>query len=197
MHIGNYERPHGCGVGSPEVLVAPNVVDRLGVPIVDYDGLHQFMTDDLGVPYGDSTTIKLFGRVEDSGFLGFHLLYTRTVHINAPASEKRFCTSGGVMRVLAHEGRHRSDSTNRKLVTAAEMAGGLASYKLGYDFAEAIPLLSPVAILVGLKSGGTYYRHIAPEEKRARIQEMHPSTLEHRNDITFPLSPRTRLDNIT
>lgn len=192
MHIRNYEIPDGRTQGQPEVLVAKNVVDRLGMPEVDYDSLHQFMTDELGVPYDDPTNIKLYGRGKNSSLLGFHVPYTRTVHVNAPATEHRFMTTGGTMRVVAHEGRHRADSTNRKLVTAAELAGRWTSYKVGFEVTEAIPYLAPLAVFGALKTRGLYYRHVAPEEKRARKQEVDPSTLAHEGDILFPNSLRTQ-----
>jgi hypothetical protein len=193
MHVRNYEIPDGRGQGQPEVLVAGNVVDRLGMPEVDYDSLHQFMTDELGVPYDSVTTVKLFGRWKESGLLGFHVPYTRTIHVNAPASEYLFADTGGTMRVIAHEGRHRSDSTNRRMLTAAEIAGRWASYKFGYEVTEAIPYMAPLAVFGALKTRGLYYRHVAPEEKRARKQELLGSTIDHERDILFPGSMRTRI----
>ncbi len=193
MHVRNYEIPDGRAHGQPEVLVAGNVVDKIGMPEVDYDSLHQFMTDELGVPYDSVTTVKLYGRWKESGILGFHVPYTRTIHVNAPASEHLFADTGGTMRVIAHEGRHRSDSTNRRMLTAAEIAGRWASYKVGYEITEAIPYLAPVAVFGALKTRGLYYRHVAPEEKRARKQERMSSTLAHETDILFPGSLRASL----
>lgn len=94
------------------------------------------------------------------------------------------------MRVVAHEDRHRSDSTNRKLLTAAEAIGRWASFKAGYELAELIPMLAPCATLFGLGTRDFYYRYMAPEEGRAMAEELRLPTFSHRNDITFPLSRR-------
>lgn len=190
MNIRNYEVPEGRTYGQPEVLVAKSTVEKLGMPEVNYDSLHQFMTDDLGIPYEDKTSIRLYGRSNMMGLLGFHVPYTRTIHVNAVGSESVYVTTGGTMRVVAHEGRHRSDSTNRKLVTAAELAGRWASLKLGIEVVEAIPHMAPLALYGGIKTHGLYYRHIAPEEKRARKQEIDDSTMKHANDILFPFTYR-------
>lgn len=97
MHIRNYEIPDGRSKGEPEVLVTRSVIDRLGLPDVNYTGLHQFFTDDLGVPYGEPTTIKLFGGFSGLGLHlgGFHFPYTRTIHVNAPFAESMFPFAGG------------------------------------------------------------------------------------------------------
>lgn len=189
MHIRNYEKPDGWQPGHPEVLVAPKPIEKLGLPVVDYDSLHQFLTDDLEIPYDEKTNIRLFGRHDHSGFLGFYVPYTNTIHINAPGAEYRFPFVGGTMRVLAHEARHRSDSTNRKALTAVEVGARWASYKLGYEAANFIPFLSPLALLGGIQARKTYYK-FEPAEKRARKEELKQSTLDHQSDIIFPRSER-------
>jgi hypothetical protein len=198
MHIRNYERPEGWSKGHPEVLVAPPTAERLGMPLVDYDSLHQFLTDDIGVPYDAKTSIRLYGRDYDSRLLGFHAPYTRTVHVNSVASEERYRNEGGTMRVLAHEAMHRADSTNRKLLTAVEIGARAASFKIGYEVVETAasaitstaPYISTLALYGGLKTRRIYYKH-EPAEKRARSREEEPATLSHQTDILFPRSSRT------
>jgi len=192
MHLRNYERPEGYTGHGPEVLVAKPVVDKLGMPVVDHESLHQFLTDDLQIPYDQSTHIKLFGRSRNSSLLGFHVPYTHSIHVQANSSEARYLDTGGTMRVLAHEARHRSDSTNRKSLTAVEVGARWASYKAGFEVVHALPYISSLAILGGLKARSIWYKH-EPAEKRARAQEEDPSTSDHSQDILFPNSPRTAM----
>lgn len=192
MHIRNYERPDGWNSGQPEVLVAPNVISHLEMPVVNYESLHQFLVDDLGIPYDERTTVKLYGNRVNSPFLGFHQTFTKTIHINAIASEYSFHDTGGTMRILAHEARHRADSTNRKALTLGETAVRLGSYRLGYEIIEAIPYLSAFAVLGGIKARSIYYKY-EPAEKRARAEEEKQSTQDHELDIIFPKSLRTPL----
>src|SRR4051812_9848996 len=124
----DYEIPDGWSTGLPEVLVTHSVINKIGMPEVNYDSLHQFLTDDLGVPYGDPTTIKLTRiRGPVGGRVGFHTPFTRTFHVNAPLAEEVYAGSGGTMRVVAHEGRHRSDTTNRKFMSVSEAVLRLTS----------------------------------------------------------------------
>lgn len=182
----------GWSKGQPNVLVTGPVIERLGMPYVNYDSLHQFLTDDLGIPYDQKTDIKLFGRSGNSPLGGFHVPYTRTIHVNAPLAEKEYVYSGGTMRILAHEARHLSDSTNRRALTAVEVLARWASYKAGYEFVAAMPYISGLAIYGGFKARSIYYKH-EPAEKRARAEEVKPSTVDHSNDILFPDS--IRLEN--
>ena len=183
-HIRNYEKPDGWSKGQPEVLVAKNVIKKLGVPVVNYDTLHHFITD-VGVPYDDKTTIKLFGRSGNSMVGGWHLPYTRTVHVNAVVAEKRHPFDGGTMRFLAHELRHRSDSTNRKAFTAVEFAARLAVFKTGYEASELMPILSGVP-LIGAFAAREAWCLVEPSEMRANAEEKLLATSSHINDILFP-----------
>ncbi len=188
-HIRNYEKPDGWSKGQPEVLVAKNVIKKLGEPVVNYDSLHQFITDDIDVPYDDKTFIKLYGRSSVSMLGGFHFPYTRTVHVNAITSERLHAHDGGTMRIVAHELRHRADSTNRKAVTAVEIAARWASYKAGLEVAEFIPLLSAAPIIGAIAARHTWYA-VEPPEKRARMQERELTTSPHQADIIFPNTVR-------
>lgn len=189
-HIRNYERPDGWSNGQPEVLVAKNVVKKLGEPVVDYDSLHQFLTDDIGLPYDSKTFIKLYGRNENSPIGGFHYPYTRTVHVNSLTAEKQYTLGGGTMRIVAHELRHRGDSTNHKVVTALEIAARWASYKAGLEVSGFIPVLDTVPIIGAIATRQAWYT-IEPPEKRARKQEKELANSPHQADILFPNSLRT------
>ena len=191
-NIRNYEKPEGWSKGQPEVLVAKNVVKKLGMPVVNYDSLHQFVTDDIGVPYYDKTFIKLYGQSKYSMVGGFHYPYTRTVHVNAITSENMYPYYGGTMRILAHELRHRADSTNRKAVTAVEVAARYASYKAGLEVATFVPLLSSAPIIGAIATRQTWYA-VEPPEKRARKQENELETSPHQADILFPDTMRATL----
>lgn len=192
MRLRDYERPEGWVPGSPEVLVAPKPIEQLGMPEVNYDSLHQFFTDNLEIPYDQKTSVRLYGRTPNSPLLGFHVPYTRTIHVNAPAAENRYAGSGGTMRVVAHEARHRSDSTNRKALTAVEVGARYASFKLGYEIVHALPYVWPLAFYGGFKARQIWYKH-EPAEKRARAEEA-PATWDHRGDILFPISARAIME---
>lgn len=184
-HIRNYERPDGWSSGHPEVLVAKNVIKKLGDPVVNYDSLHEYLTDDIGLPYDSRTFIKLFGRSGHSPLGGFHYPYTRSVYVNAVTAENLYALRGGTMRVVAHELRHRCDSTNRKAVTAMELAARWASYKAGLEVSNFIPLLSAVPAIGAVATRSAWYI-LEPPEKRARNQERELIESPHQADILFP-----------
>lgn len=124
---------------------------------------------------------------------GWHYPYTRTVHVNALTSEKMHTHGGGgVMRILAHELRHRADSTNRKAVTAVEIAARWASYKAGFEVSELLPLLTAAPLLGGVATRQFYY-NFEPAEKRARIAEEQIETSPHQTDIVFPDTARAQI----
>jgi hypothetical protein len=191
-HIRNYEKPDGWSKGQPEVLVAKNVVKKLGEPAVNYESLHQFITDDIGVPYDDKTVIKLYGRAKYSMVHGYTFPYTRTVHVNPIAAEEIHAHRGGTMRTVAHELRHRGDGTNRKMVTAVETAARLATYRVGYDVAQYLPILAGAPLLGAFATKQAWYA-IEPPEIRARKQERAIETSPHQTDILFPRTQRAML----
>jgi hypothetical protein len=190
MHLRNYEKPEGWSKGDPEVLVTQFAARKLGMPAVNYDSLHQLLTDDLGTPYDERTTIKLYGAVKRSPVLGFHAPYTKTVHVNAVAAEERFRHQGGTMRVVGHEGRHRADSSNAKVRTAIEIAARWISYKAGFEVAHHLPLLESAPGVAAFMSRMAYYE-VEPPEIRARRAEKSRAVREHEQDILFPKSDRT------
>jgi hypothetical protein len=196
MYVRNYEKPEGWTKGDPEVLVTSFAASRLGVPVVNYDSLHQFLTDDLGISYDEKTTIKLYGAFKRSRMLGFHIPYTRTIHANAVAAEERFIHQGGTMRIVAHEGTHRTDSSNTKVRTAIEMGARLAIFKAGYDLAPHLPLLEASPGIAAIMSRLAYYA-VEPPEIRARRMEKSQATIEHEQDILFPQSDRTAFLRLT
>lgn len=191
-HIRNYERPEGWSKGQPEVLVTKNVVKKLGEPVVNYGGLHRFLTDDIGLPYNSRTYIKLYGRSSNATLGGYHCPYTRTVYVNPLFAEKHHALSGGTMRILAHELRHRGDSANRKAVTAIEIGARFASFKVGLEVAELLPVLSTAPIIGALVTRQAWYV-VEPPEKRARKQERELATSTHQTDILFPNTIRAAL----
>lgn len=196
MYIRNYEKPEGWTKGDPEVLVTSSAASELGVPVVNYDSLHQFLTDDIGIAYNERTTIKLYGFFDRSRILGFHAPYTRTIHANAVASEERFIYEGGTMRVVAHEANHRADSSNARVRTAIEIAARWASYKGGLELAHHLPLLEASPAITAIMTRLAYYE-VEPPEKRAKRMERSQATLEHEQDILFPKSDRTAFLRLT
>jgi hypothetical protein len=196
MHFKNYERPKGWTKGAPEVLVSGFAAWKLGEPLVDYDSLHQFLTDDLGIPYEQKTAIKLYGAFPKSRALGFHIPYTRTIHVNAIAAEHRFSREGGTMRIIAHEARHRSDSTNKRLLTAAEIIPRWVSYKAGFELSQHLPLLDAAPVIGAFAARRTYYE-LEPAEKRAMFAEKSAAAIAHEQDILFPRSDRTAFLELT
>ncbi len=190
MHIRNYEIPDGRSKGQPELLVSRHVIEKMGMPAVNYDGLHQFLTDDLEIPQDRRTYIKLYGRFSDSIIGGYHVPYSRTVHVNPLMAEQNYPHKGGTMNVLSHELRHRSDSTNRKAMTAVDIAARWASYKIGLEVSDYVPLLKVVPTLGAVVTRQIWYVH-EPAEKRARAQQRKLEDSPHQYDILFPRSART------
>lgn len=193
MHLRNYERPEGWSKGLPEVLVTKRVVEKMGVPVVNYESLHQLMTDELDLPHGDKTSIRLYGRTEHTMIGGFHVPYTRTVHVNALVAEKAGGpVHGGMMRTLVHELRHRSDSRNRRVLTGVEIAARYVSLKAGIEAAEHLPFFHAHPAMAALGTRLGWYA-IEPAEKRARKQETRLSMSPHRADILFPDTERATM----
>lgn len=196
MHIRNWEKPDGWTQGQPEVLVAPFTSYLLGEPVVNYDSLHQYLTDDLGIPYDEKTTIKLFGGFEKSPLGGFHIPYTHTIHVNAVVAEHHHVHDGGTMRIVAHEANHRADSSQAKTRTAIEVAARWASYKVGFEVSELLPVLTHAPEVAALLSRLIYYE-VEPPEIRARRAEKSNALIEHEKDILFPKADRTTFLHLT
>lgn len=190
QHLRNYERPEGWSKGQPEVLVANNVIKKLGEPAVNYEGLHEYLTDNLGLPYKDKTFIKLYGRARHSILGGYHVPFTRSLHVNAVTAENLYGHSGGTMALVAHEAKHRVDSRNHRVKTAAEVAARWASYKVGLDLAPHLPELSHAPIVGGILARQLYYK-FEPPEIRARKEQRDIGGTEHETDILFPRASRT------
>ncbi len=196
MHIRNWDKPDGWTRGAPEVLVAPLALHVLGEPAVNYESLHKYLTDDLGIPYGERTTIKLFGGFDRSALGGFHIPFTRTLHVNAVSAEHRHVHDGGTMRIVAHEAKHRADSSQAKMRTAIELAARWASYKIGYEVSSLLPVLDQSPEVAALIGRFLYYE-VEPPEIRARRAEKSDALIDHEQDILFPKSDRATFLHLT
>ena len=190
-HLRNYEKPEGWSKGQPEVLVIKKVIEKLGEPVVNYDGLHQYLTDDFDIPYDSKTFIKLYGRYKYSILGGFHYPYTQAIYVNPIAAEYALEKQGGTMNVLAHELRHRSESINRKVLVAAESVLRWASYEAGFEITQHnhIPALPLSAVAGGVLARKVYYG-IEPAEIRARKEAKRLVSSPHQADILFPNTNR-------
>lgn len=193
MHFRDYERPDGWSSGYPEVLVRDSVAKKLGMPVVDYESLGKFLCDDVGVSSDQRTTIKLYGRTAIAVPVGFHVPYTRTVHVNALAAEELYGQSGGTMHVLAHEAKHRADTASHKTRTGLELAARTAAFAVPYNvIAEAPGINNPWISFFGALAARIYYnRSVDPLEKRAYRMGDDPSVRKHEADIVFPHAGRT------
>ncbi len=196
MLLRHYEIPDGRSSGQPEVLVADTVVSKLGMPSVNYDGLHEYLTDDLGIPYDSPTRIKLYGKHNNSETRGYRVPYTDTFHVDAVTAEAQFPRTGGVMRVIAYEGRRRADSETHRLLSTSSAAGGVLAYTVPFGLVNELTTL-PKFFVVGVATSSAlglrsrFERHISPVGRRALRQQEDPSTLAHEGDIIFPKSLRT------
>ena len=190
MRYPFYEKADGWSKGQPEVLVAQPVINRMGMPLVDHESLHEYLTDELGVPYKTKTKIDLYGRRKDAMIGGLNVPYTRSVHVHAVTAEHELTLIGGTMNVLAHELQHRADSRNTRVRTAAEIGARILSFKIGYEAAELVPLLSAAPLLGAYAARMTYYT-FEPAEIRARRTANQIMNTPHHTDILFPDSPRT------
>ena len=192
----NYEIPDGRSPGSnqPEIAVAHKTIDALGMPAVNYDGLHQLLTE-TGIPYDEKTKILLTGKGEFGAYYGLHLSVPGSFRINAPTSERKFYSSGGVVRVIAHEASHRADTfQNSRIRKSAEFLGTVAAFGLGFAAGTTAEVSGPATeIGLSIAAYGFYYSKLAPEEKRAQSHETPDSILPHETDILFPKSYRTQV----
>lgn len=193
MRFRSYQKPDGWSKGQPEVLVADHVAERMGLPLVNYDSLDGFFRAHLKAPAGTRSVVDLYGRCANSRQLGLYLPFTPTLHVNALASEKQHYTTGGVMRVIAHEGLHRAEAAHMKLRVAAECAAGWAVRAMAFHVGKELPLPVPLAVGIGAATVAHLinYQLFAPAEKRACEMELRPSVQGHALDIVFPNSPRT------
>ncbi len=198
-----YEKPDGWAKGLPEVLVADTTIDRLGMPVVDYDSVHKLLTDNIGIPYKSRSIARLYGKRGDespkrSRAIGRYLPLTKSMRVNAVVAELHpdFQITGGTIRILAHEARHKSDHMRHKgfnvpnLLTAAQISVGAGEYfgvvrQLPQQY-QAIGVAGMFATLAALKRV-TYPITEAP----ALAEEVKQSTIDHETDILFPESPRS------
>ncbi len=92
------------------------------MPLVDYEELHRYFTDEFDMPYDSKTNVVFYSTPKKSvGIAGFHMPFTRGAFVDAPRSERVLSRHGGAMRVLGHEMKHRADSHRTKLRTAGEI----------------------------------------------------------------------------
>ncbi len=183
-----YERPEGYEPGHPEVFVRHRVINKLGMPEVNYDGLAELLHNDIGVPTDINPKIKLYsdGLPKVASWVvsleGFHLPYTKTIHvdpINAEASRH----AGGTMGLLAHEAQHLADSHTHKVRSAGDIALRLAAAKVGLEFGKLTGIPEFPAALLG-RFG---YYIFEPAEKRARRTQKADFVRRHGRDIKFPV----------
>jgi hypothetical protein len=189
-----YERPEGYSDSSPIVYVRKNVVKDIGMPNVNYDGLEELFHKDLGVPTNRKPKAKLYGgslgkrawrmlcgeTVSPDHVLGFHTVYTDTIHVNASATERG---ANSTMSVFVHEAQHLADSKNFPLARAIEMGLGAAVLKAGVEVADASNFVPE--IFGAIIARQIWYMN-QPAERRARAAQNSAIYFEHRNDIAFP-----------
>jgi hypothetical protein len=205
MSLSNYEMASGRTYGQPEVLVSPDASAKLGMPVVDHDSLHRYFTNVLKIPYQNPTRVLLESDTEmPSDVLGWYRPFTNKIHINAVTSETDYTFGGGVMRVIAHEGRHLADHRNNKTLVLKEL--GMKAFTSAAPFAATTVTVTaemslPVSAIAGGASvivGGVASRRYSGKhsmlEKRAQEEESQFAGLHsgHQTDILFPLSERSR-----
>lgn len=191
-----YERAEGWTPRSPEVLVAESTADLLGMPVVDYDSLHKFFTDVVGIPHDQKVATKLYGRRGDEDrkllFGGSHVPHAKTLRVNAVIAERNPTTSrtGGTMRWVAHEAKHMANNRHRhgmnttNLVTAAKLATVSGEIYAAHQLPGNYTLLGSLGVLASVVP----IRRLADRviEAPSREEEIKPTTLEHQTDILFP-----------
>ncbi len=198
-----YERPGDFTPEDPLVLVRKNVIRDLGMPEVNYEGIHTLLHEDMGIPEKSNPRIKLFGGSlpkravrqltaeqvsPDMGALGFHVPYTRTIHVNASAAERG---AKPTMKVLVHEARHMKDSQNHRLLTAADIAARLVIMKTAAEVADLTDITSEGLAAVVARLG---WYHFEPCEARANEAMNSELYYNHAQDIVFPERSRDRWD---
>jgi hypothetical protein len=193
MLFHGFEKPDGWSDGQPEILVDEWTKDILGMPIVNYDGVHQMLTDDVGIPYDHKTKIKL----HDTGRnpYGYFRPATGVIHVNAVANESYDVSSMGT---IAFEGRQLFDHLDRSrdfgrsilwsgaltslFITGTELSGKL------HDIPQFAVNCAFIGVVLSRK------RIVSPDpfsQERAEAQAIAQSTKEHETDLLFPHSPKT------
>ena len=195
----NYEKPDGWSRGEPEVLIATSTINKLGMPVVNYPSLQQYLTDTVSIPFEAQTRVRLFGSSRYGITYGHYAPFGNTIHINATMAERHLAHKGGAMAVVGHEGRHRADFCNHKGTVGAALGGRLLTILGGYELGEYLaraPLGSTYTELIPYVAilGAAGLTQIAdPMEIRARRIERGVAGSAHEMDILFPNSPRTEL----
>ena len=199
----HYEKPDGWTKGQPEVLVADSVIDRLGMPVVDYDSLHQFLTDDIGIPSKARTVAKLYGKKgHDSSerllAVGKYRPLSKSVRVNAVVGELHpyFQTSGGTMRILAHEARHRSNHMRHNGFNVPNLVTVAGASVIAGEYFGIVRQLPPQFKLIGaagIVATAPALRKLSHPiiEAPALAEEVKQSTIDHETDILFPNSGRS------
>jgi len=198
-----YERPEGHVPGSPEILVRSNVVERFGLPAVDYDNQGRLFRDELGFPTEALPVISIFHKLYNhdnpvhpsqlhSGIATHSYRFGKTLHINADKRTGRFGQAGDidsahvVRGVILQGAAYAAAKKQIKAVSGMER------------FIYALPL--PVgtlaiaegdlatALLTALTLGCAAYIHSTKssylkERATTRSREL---LGEHKNDIVFP-----------
>ncbi len=195
LKYSKYERPDGYSTSSPIVYVRKNVIKDIGMPEVDYYDLEELFYKDLGIPTDVKPKAKLYGgsigkrawrafcgkTVSPDTLLGFHTVYTNTIHVNVSATERR--GGANTMSVFIHEAQHLADSKNYPLAKAIEIGIGAAVVKTGIEVADATQFIPGVVGALAARQG---WYVVQPAEKRARAAEESEVYMNHRNDIVFP-----------
>jgi hypothetical protein len=194
LKYSKYERPEGYTKGDPIVYVRKNVIKDIGMPVVNYQGLEELFYKDLGLSRERKVKAKLYGgsigkramrafcgqQVSPDWLLGFHAVYTNTLHVNASATER-----GGekTMSVFVHEAKHLADSHQYRLARAIEMGVGIAILNAGIEVADASGFIPEV---IGALAAREAWYAVQPAERRARAAQNSDLYYNHMNDIVFP-----------
>lgn len=182
-----YERPEGHEPGHPEVYVRHRVINKLGMPEVNYDGLAELLHNDVGVPTDITPKVKLYsdGLPKAANFVGalegFHIPYTKTIHVD-PVRAEAYKYSGGTMAVIAHEAQHLADSHNHKVRSLGEIGLRWVAVKVGLEIGKYTGIPEVPAALLGRFA----YYAFEPTEKRARRAQKADFVSRHGRDIRFP-----------
>ncbi len=180
MLFRNYEKPEGWSLGQPEVLVAHETIDVLGMPTVNYDSMGELV---LSITQGKVPSIRIHSISDVVPALGYMMPYSSKLHVDAIASESQLIQDGGTVTVLAHEAQHISDFANRPVRSGLDLILSDALYVGRMASRVVFPELPP------LKKRYEY----SSVEKRAFAREKTAEVKAHEQDILFPCSTRTEL----
>jgi hypothetical protein len=179
MQFGSYEKPDGWSVGQPEVLVAQETIHALGMPHVDYDSLTDLVKQ---IADGQVSTIKIHSIPDKEHKLGYAFARSKTMHVDAIASENCLSDGEGTVTVIAHEAQHIGDFGKHPFRSTLETLSADILYAGRVASKAAFPKLPAV---------GSRYEY-GPFEKRAYAREADLIVAQHAQDILFPQSARTR-----